>query len=380
MERPQSGRSPSPAAYLNPSHGSAPQHQQSLDPALLETPLFVDDFSTDFSQPAPDFGLDQSSQFFDIDTAAAQAAGGQQFTNLVSDHGQEFGVPAQGQQDQFPSFDTGADFNSYAPHASQQHSLLDPKNISLDTHSPTPPKPRSSSTAISSRSTSPRATPSPQSYQLQPTRSRNTSESLDPSSAAYPHGYPMGADWASGAAFRGHRRRPSDTHSDVSAHSNQASPYIGHVDQFDQHVSPLLPAQNAVSFSNAALGFAGFTLNDQTFPEHLSPVPSIQNSPRVPLEQQPLPVFTANDNFGLNSNLDFNQTGNANFNNFPDMQMFDRSPLPTLDVTGAQDTHVDTMSPPEINIQFAPPSRQPSFGPRSRAASTNELIPPEASE
>ncbi|KAF2223270.1 hypothetical protein BDZ85DRAFT_198062 [Elsinoe ampelina] len=253
-------------------------------------------------------------------------------------------------------------------------------------HSPTPPHLLNTNTAVSSHSPSPRHSPSPQNaQQAQFGRPRNTSESLDPLSAAFPQGY-MGGDWGSGAAFRNHRRKPSDALSEYSSHSNQASPYMNTLDSFDQsstHVSPMLGAQNDTPLFNELGMMNQFSLNEPGLNpnDHISPVHSLHNSPRIPAQQQqPLPQFTSNDNFGLNTdmNMQYQQHDN-NFNNFPNLGTFDPNAFPTFhtDVVSPEG-QADAMSPPEINIDFAPPSRQPSFGPRARAGSSNELAPPDA--
>ncbi|GAM82960.1 hypothetical protein ANO11243_009460 [Dothideomycetidae sp. 11243] len=434
MDIPPSGRSPSPAhpygSHLNPrplpsSHSPSPQphlqsqaqapHAQdptfaSLDPSLLDNQFLTgDDFTADFSQSGSDYGFNQQDQYFTVAPPALESHDSNHSLHLSPGHspanqnGYQFTNTLSLQQDgqvQFPDFDITSDpsldpslFYGNQQSQTSQPTLLDPNALSLDhmattlqNPAPTPPHLLNTNTVMSSRSTSPRHTPSPQqAHPVRPNRSRNTSESLDPSSAAYPHGYPGGAgDWGTGVAFRGHRRKPSDAISDISSHSNQASPYIGHMDSFDQnaHVSPMLGAQNDVPFINDTFGLTRFTLSDSNMGshDHLSPVPSLQNSPRIPMDQQPLPAFTANDNFGLSPDMAYQQSANGNFNAFQGMQMFDQNSFRTIDITktASHEGMADAMSPPEINIDFAPPSRQPSFGPRSRAASANALIPPDA--
>jgi len=265
---------------------------------------------------------------------------------------------------------------------SQQLSL-NPTNLSFDNmtsmqgHAPTPPhllQPHASQ----SQSPSPRQTPSPQQQQMyaQPQRPRNMSESLDPSSAAFPHGYNSN-DWAAGAAFRQHRRAASDTFSEISSHSAQASPYMGNMDGFDpnatQHISNMANQQQDYPLFNDNLGFSQFNLNDQGMQaNHISPGHSPLISPSVSTPQQPLPDFNPHD-FGMTQDL------NAQFRNtdgndmFPALGNENFNLGPNIGISG----EADTMSPPEINIDFAPPSRQPSFRNGQHHGLGDALSPPD---
>lgn len=266
---------------------------------------------------------------------------------------------------------------------SQQLSL-DPTNLSYDNmtsmqgHAPTPPhllRPQLSQ----SQSPSPRQTPSPQQQQMyvQPQRPRNTSESLDPSSAAFPHGYNPN-DWAAGAAFRQHRRQPSDTFSEISSHSAQASPYMGNLDGFDanatQHISPMANPQQDYPLFNDNLGFSQFNLNDQGMQaNHISPGHSPMISPSVSTPQQPLPDFNPHD-FGMSQDLTAQFRSADGVDMFPALGNENLNQGPSIGISG----EADTMSPPEINIDFAPPSRQPSFRNGQQHGLGDALSPPEA--
>jgi hypothetical protein len=87
-------------------------------------------------------------------------------------------------------------------------------------------------------------------------------------------------------------------------------------------------------------------------------------------QQQPLPQFAPN-NFGLNAGMN-NQFGDQG------MHMYQgQEPFPTINQSGPEFGQADTMSPPEINIDFAPPSRQASFEPAKPEHSADALSPPD---
>ena len=163
------------------------------------------------------------------------------------------------------------------------------------------------------------------------------------------------------AAFRGHRRTPSETYSDVS--SAHASPYLGNLDSFDPDPSPLLNPQQDGPLFQEVMSFGQFNLNDNS---HISPGPSPHISPRLNPQQQALPQFQPG-NFGLN-----NQFGDQGMNIYQGHE-----PFPSINQSGPEFGQADTMSPPEINIDFAPPSRQASFEPPKPANSADALSPPE---
>lgn len=193
-----------------------------------------------------------------------------------------------------------------------------------------------------------------------PGHSRHTS--LDPS-AAYGQ---QGNEWNGMSTFRGHHRAPSDTYSDVS--SAHASPYLGNQDSFEHdNPSPLLNAQQDPSLFQDVMTFGQFSLNDNT---HISPGHSPHISPRLMPQQQSLPQFQPN-NFGLEQGMN-NQYAEQNMNMFQGQE-----PFPTINQPGPEFGQADTMSPPEINIDFAPPSRQASFEPAKPGHSADALSPPD---
>lgn len=281
------------------------------------------------------------------------------------------------------------DPNNFDPQQSQQQTL-NPSDISLDPMvamqqtSPTPPHLlQPGGMRQPSPGQSPHASPSFQNGAFfDQNRARNTSVSLDPQSAY------NDANWAGGAAFRGHRRAPSDTYSEISSHSAHASPYLPTLDSFDQaEASPMLNAQSDPSLYGNALGLDQFSLSEPQ-QSHISPGHSPHMSPNLApqqhQQQQPLPQFTSLNNYGLTQDLNAqfqhqqqNPMGNGvQYEMFPDAH---KEPFPSLSSPEGQ---ADQMSPPDINITFAPPSRQPSFEPPPPVQSGIEgaLSPPERSE
>jgi hypothetical protein len=286
----------------------------------------------------------------------------------------------------FNNFFAGNDLNQ--PQPSPFGSSLDPhllenqqQNLSVNPndlmaqmatsqpHAPTPPH-LLPNTMSNQRSPSPHASP----HQNQgafspPSHSRHASlghATLDPSAA-----YGQGTEWANMANFRGHRRTPSESaYSDIS--SAHASPFLVTHDSFeDAQPSPHLNAQaDPQLFQGPISQFDQFNLNDGT---HISPGHSPAISPRLIPQQQSLPAFMPGS-FGLESNMQHhfaNQQGMGAFQNqgteaFPMLNEFGQA---------------DTMSPPEINIDFAPPSRQASFEPpkpgSTADALTDTLSPPD---
>lgn len=309
-------------------------------------------------------------------------------------------LDTSGQQptNMFPAFDYSNQsldpsllgFGQSQDQQQQQQTSLDPTNLSFDSmaamqqqHPPTPPHLLQPEMRRTSQASSPRQTPSPHQQQMygQPARPRTTSESLAPPlSAAFPHGYLNGGNpWDSGAAFRTHRRAPSDALSEVSSHSAQASPYMANLDGFDsnvQHISPLINPQHDQPLFTDSLSFNQFTLNDpNSMQNHISPGHSPLVSPQVSTPQKPLPEFSSNDNFGITA--DIGQFGAVNANDY-DMipPMSQEGMAPMINNVGLSG-EADTMSPPEINIDFAPPSRQPSFRDNQNHGFGDALSPPE---
>lgn len=244
-------------------------------------------------------------------------------------------------------------------------------------HTPTPPnllQPDSHS--------SPGQRHSPSSNQgtfFTPNHSRHTS--LDPSSAAFPMGQPA-TDWTGmlgAASFQSHRRAPSEQ-SDVSS-SVAPSPFLPHQDTFEsieQNHSPLLNAQQDQSMYQDALAIERFSLSEpQHHQQRISPSHSPYVSPRI-TPQHGLGIIQDNT-FLLSQNT------NNQFGGGPGPDIYTQQPnesFPNFQLrNGSADLgQAAQMAPPEINVEFAPPSRQPSFEPTKANNDLDALSPPERGE
>ncbi|KAK0794057.1 DNA-binding transcription factor [Friedmanniomyces endolithicus] len=239
-------------------------------------------------------------------------------------------------------------------HASSQDQMA----ATMQSQAPTPPHLMPEMARRQSNSPSPHATPGfPQTGFNGMNRPRNLSESLDPASAMFPPGQ---GEWSHMGAYRTHRRTPSDNISDISSHSNQASPYLGTLDSFDTlpHSSPMLDPTQDPAFNGDLL--QGFSLSENRTAQqsYMGPGHSPNHSPRlIPQHQQALPPFTADNNYGLLSNT------NGGYLHQPqnDLDMFSgqgHEAFPSLNHTSPGDIGAaDQMSPPEFKIDYAPPSR-----------------------
>lgn len=265
------------------------------------------------------------------------------------------------------------------PQPSQLDSSLDPMaTTTMQSHTPTPPHLFPEIVHRQSLSPSPHASPNVQQAGFQNinnmSRPRGTSESLDPSSAAYPQG--NGNEWLGMGGYR-HQRSPSDQLSDISSAHN--SPYMQTLDSFD-HSSPMLNPSTDPSFSDG-LGLGQFSLNDghHASQSYYSPGHSPHISPRLMPQQNELPAFTADNNFGMVPAMSgqFIQTNNDGPEMFPSygqdsFPSYGNQPTSPSDLGAA-----DQMSPPEISIDYAPPAKQNNVNPRpSRSIGDGETLSP----
>ncbi|EEH08869.1 C2H2 zinc finger domain-containing protein [Histoplasma capsulatum G186AR] len=203
--------------------------------------------------------------------------------------------------------------------------------------------------------------------------------SLDPASAAFLTSQSQ-SDWhgmLGNPIYQTHRRAPSE-HSDVS--SVAPSPYLGHHDTFDvdtNNHSPLLLAQNDPGLYENALGMEAFSISDQAQHHGISPAHSPYISPRL-LPQQHGPELGQDGSFHLTQHVK-NQLGPTSP---PDMYV-SRSEASPAPATAFQSHNspgdmgqAAQMTPPSINVEFAPPSRTTSFGPAKPETDMDTLSPP----
>ncbi|KAK2797414.1 hypothetical protein FQN50_009215 [Emmonsiellopsis sp. PD_5] len=208
-----------------------------------------------------------------------------------------------------------------------------------------------------------------------PNHSRHAS--LDPASAAFLSSQPH-TDWQGmlgNPAFQSHRRAPSE-HSDVSSAAH--SPYLTHHDGFEADTnnhSPLLAAQTDPSLYENALGMEAFSLSEQGQHQRLSPGQSPYISPRLIPQQQSIEM--GQDNSFLLTQHANNQLGPTSP---PDVYVTktEASPAPAFQPHNSPGDmgQAAQMTPPSINVEFAPPSRNSSFGPSKPEIDMDTLSPP----
>jgi transcription factor CRZ1 len=281
-------------------------------------------------------------------------------------------------QGDFPLFSTpGNQSEQYDPSffmnelpAQPSNQALNPSQLDMSSpqnHTPTPPNLlQPDSRSPSSAHNSPNFNQGQ--FQSSPNHSRNAS--LGPESAAFPQAQNQ-VEWSMmPPQFTGHRRTPSE-YSDVSVSSAAHSPNLGHHDTFEpieHHHSPMQHPQDS-SLYNEVLGIGSFTLSDPQI-QHaasprrgLTPAHSPAISPR--LGPQQLPNMQQQNNFMLSVNNGFgppqNIYGSSNQDSFTQMEM----------------GQAQQMVPPEINVEFAPSSRQNSFEPPKPSFDQDALTPPD---
>lgn len=170
-----------------------------------------------------------------------------------------------------------------------------------------------------------------------------SSPSLGPSSIGL---FPTGTqDWnLCQPQFVRHRRTPSE-YSDVSATSAQHSPNILHQFNLEQQNSPMQNAQDS-SLYQEVLTFGEFSISDpqaQNVQSTRSPARSPAMSPQIDSQH----VIQENSLIGVSKD------------SFCHVQSpFPQEPFPTLNSDTGQ---ANQMIPPEINVEFAPMSRQNTF-------------------
>lgn len=211
-------------------------------------------------------------------------------------------------------------------------------------------------------------------FQRSPGHSRNVS--LGPESAAFVNGQPP-ADWSMMAnQFSGHRRAPSE-YSDIS--SVAPSPNLPQHDSFetDTYHSPMMGPQDP-SLYQEVMNIQNFSLSEpQVHPGSsprmgFSPSHSPAISPRI--SPAPAPAMNQQDSLmmGMN-NSSFSQSISSETYNSQGQDQYQQ--MQRNDSEGGQ---AQQMVPPDINIEFAPASRQNSFEPPKPAPLDQDaLTPPE---
>lgn len=273
----------------------------------------------------------------------------------------------------FPLYSSSNQVNQYDPsffmnEMPSSNQSVDPSQLDMSspqTNAPTPPsflQPEGQSPASAQHS------PSFNQGQFQPSPGHSRHASLGPESAAFPHGQPV--EWSMvPPQFQGHRRTPSE-YSDVSVSSAHPSPHLGHHDYEPlEHHSPMQNPQDAGLYQQV-LGIGDFSLSDNNIHHSISPRRGLSpaHSPSISPRLGPsVPSFAPHNEFML---------GPTNgFGSLPSIYgMQGQESFPTL---GNEMGQAQQMIPPEINVEFAPASRQNSFEPPKPSIDQDALTLPE---
>lgn len=294
------------------------------------------------------------------------------FSNLLNSNQADFDF-ALYQNPTSPSSTTAPEYDSSLLLDPQLHQQSRPSSQSINPADLISPISSPQDTTHQHSSPGPMSPPSSAGPYYTPQHSRHTS--LDPSTAAFLTTGHTNSDWQSmmgSAAFQGHRRAPSEV-SDVSSVAH--SPYMSQHESFDgveNNPSPLLAPQNDPSLYDN-LGIESFTLSEHQHPQQLqgfSPAHSPYLSPQLMPQQGPemvpsIPYVSAPaDN---NNNPQYPNPPTDMYGNVPDSI---GNIQPPGDIGQASQ-----MAPPSINVEFAPPSRDPTIG-VSKATDIDSLSPP----
>ncbi|OBT48773.1 hypothetical protein VE00_00849 [Pseudogymnoascus sp. WSF 3629] len=312
-----------------------------------------------------------------------QFDGNQQFQNQQFNYGDNFlGVNNY----------NGGDFSLY-PNPPTQNDIYDPSLYINDSpqqsvnpadligdisspphHTPTPPQ---MLTAEHPQTSSAQHSPSFNQHQFPRSPGHSRTASLQPESAQFPNAQ-LPTDWGMiPQQFKTHRKTPSE-YSDVSASSVAPSPNLGLHDSFDttdQRHSPLVHPQDQGIYQD--LGAMGnFSISD---PHHgtsplngRSPAHSPQPSPR--LDPQQMGQMNQQSPFMLSMNMP-----NNGYIQQPTLDMYGQQQFKQEnfgEMGQEQQGQGPQMPPPDINIEFAPASRQNSF-PVKAPLDQDALTPPQ---
>ncbi len=220
-----------------------------------------------------------------------------------------------------------------------------------------------------------------QHFPRSPGHSRNAS--LQPESAQFLNAL-LPVDWNGMVPqqFTNHRRTPSE-YSDISASSAAHSPNLGLQDNFEHH-SPMIHPQNS-GMPQDLNGLDQFTISDNEWNTGLSPLhgrsPAHSPLPSPKLNPQQIPLHDI-----TNQQSPFTLTmGNQppmpphmySHNSAPDVYSGSNDQFKNEGSNSAEMGQAQQMPPPDINIEFAPASRQNSFEPpKPMQLDQDALTPP----
>ncbi|KAI9731282.1 MAG: DNA-binding transcription factor [Claussenomyces sp. TS43310] len=374
------------------SHNSQQQQQQqqqrfSNSGYPTTHSLSYENHNTFFSSPQdPQYPQTTLPEGFDPTQAFNSQA---EFNQFKQEDISSFGPPTSFSQDFLDaSTFNGADFSLYSPPAGSEAfdasfflndssqaaaQSINPADLMNDMSSPmnhvsTTPYLKTEPQQSSSAHQSPLLNQSQSSHS--PKHSRHTS--LGPESAAFPQAH-LSTDWTGmmPPQFTTHRRSPSE-YSDVS--SAAPSPHLLQQDTFDSvesHHSPLLQPLDPNLYADG-LGIGSFSLSDPNIQQSSSPGRgrSPVHSLGVPSQSEPqlqLPTIAQQNQF-LQS-MGFPQSSEV-YNGL-------QGPYGQDQIDPADMGQAQQMVPPEINVEFAPASRQNSFDPPKPLLDQDALTPPE---
>ncbi len=331
----------------------------------LDQPFQPNGIAADLQHRPATSTIQQSPQQFHTDLLGSYTANG--FEEFSHQH--PTAKPAQ-------QFDSGFLMDSeFQAGIQPQHTSINPADIMNTMSSPQSMIP-SPPTLMPPEAHSPRqGSPAPpQSQQLYtPGHSRHTS--LDPSSAIFLHSHQQ-PDWSGmlqHAQFQSHRTAPSE-HSDVS--SVAPSPYLPQSDNFelDYNPSPLMnPLQDHQLYPG--LGMEQFSLSDPQqnqqqahgiSPGH-TPYDSPRMSPRMGLGVPPEVFMLPQDTRG-------NFPGGPGPEIYPNQS--DAFPQFNVRHDSSDMGQAAQMTPPEINVEFAPTTKQAGIEPARTDNDLDTLSPP----
>ena len=328
-----------------------------------------------------DFLNSQQSQDFNEQFKLESSFAAQGTANTYTQDLLGANIPSTFQDGDFSLFPTSNDQGEQYDPALFINDIQDNPSFNMSSsqpHTPTPPnllQPNSGSPSSAHQSPSFGQTQFQQ--HSSPSHSRNAS--LGPESAAFPQGQNH-IDWAMMAPqFQGHRRTPSE-YSDVSASSVAHSPNLLHHDNFEAGEAGHSPMQHPQDSNlyNEVLGIGSFSLSDPqvargTSPGRgFSPAHSPAISPRLAPSSRPNNMNPSN-HYLLGMNNGFPQQRNSMYSSvkqesFPQIQ----ANVVSLDMGQATQ-----MVPPEINVEFAPTSRQNAFDAPKSSFDQDALTPPD---
>lgn len=194
-------------------------------------------------------------------------------------------------------------------------------------------------------------------------------QSLDPSSAAFPQGQTH--DWQAmlqNQAFQTHRRAPSE-HSEVS--SVAPSPYLTQQESFESEShSPSLGAQNDPTLFDNALGMEHFTLSEHVPQRIISPAHSPYISPQLG-PQQGMGLVPDQSLLAQQQNSPFTISAPEIYGGNDSRPMLQHQHNSTGEMGQAA-----SMAPPEINVEFAPPSRTNTMEPDKQPSPDYDALSP----